>query len=239
MSSCFIALGSNQGQSSRAFDLAIKTLDSHPRFSLQRSSSNYRSTAMGSNAGGDYLNAVAEFETDVSLPEILEQLQSLEAQAGRQKKAPWESRTLDLDLLYCDDLVENTPQLSLPHPGAWYRRFVLTPMCEIAPGFVHPVYGETQSECLARIDRRPLTVQLVGCDIYSGSIEDLGHRFREVHFDSPLLPDPSEGLIVVGKKSDGLKESVPQVDLSKLPGDNLEALESVLQAVLGRCELAN
>jgi hypothetical protein len=113
------------------------------------------------------------------------------------------------------------------------------PMCEIAPEFRHPVYDESQTELLARIDRRPLTIQLVGCDIYSGKIDDLAHQFKEVTFDSPLLPDPTEGLIVFGKKSDGLKENVPQVDLSTLPGNNFEALESVLQAVIGRCETAN
>lgn len=239
MPQCFIALGSNQGQSSQLFDLTLKTLDSHPRFSLKRASAYYRSAAMGPAAGSDYLNAVAEFETDCSPIEILHQLQALENRSGRQKTAAWEPRTLDLDLLYVDDLVEESDDLQLPHPGAWYRRFVLMPMCEIAPEFKHPVYHESQTELLARIDRRPLNIQLIGCDIYSGNIDDLDHRYQAVSFESPLLPDPVEGLIVVGKKSEGLKDNVPQVDLSKLPGNNLEALESVLQAVIGRCETAN
>jgi len=239
MPQCFIALGSNQGKSASSFDLTLKTLDSHPRFSLTNASSYYRSAAMGAAAGPDFLNAVAEFETDCTPVEILEQLQSLEDRSGRQKSPPWGPRTLDLDLLYVDDLVVETTELTLPHPGAWYRRFVLMPMCEIAAEFKHPVYGESQSELLARIDHRPLRIQLIGCDIYSGSIDDLDHRFREISFESPLLPDPAEGLIVVGKKSEGLKENVPQIDLATLPGNNLEALESVLQAVIGHCEKAN
>lgn len=194
---------------------------------------------MGTAAGPDFLNAVAEFETDCTPAQILEQLQLQEDRAGRQRTSSWEPRILDLDLLYVDDLLEETPELSLPHPGAWYRRFVLMPMCDIAPDFKHPVYHESQSELLARIDRRPLLIQLIGCDIYSGNIDDLDHRFSQLTFDSPLLPDPTEGLIVVGKKSDGLKENVPQIDLSTLPGNNLEALESVLQAVIGHCEQAN
>jgi 2-amino-4-hydroxy-6-hydroxymethyldihydropteridine diphosphokinase len=239
MSRCFIAFGSNQGQSARTFDLALKTLDSHPRFSLKNASSYYRSAAMGPSAGSDFLNAVAEFETDWSPTDILEQLRLQEDRSGRQKTSAWGPRTLDLDLLYVDDLVQETAELTLPHPGAWYRRFVLMPMCEIAPEFKHPVYEENQSELLTRIDRRPLRIQLIGCDIYSGNIEDLDRRLSEVTFESPLLPDPSEGLIVVGRRSEGLKENVPQVDLSTLPGNNLEALESVLQAVIGHCEKAN
>lgn len=239
MPQCFIALGSNQGQSSQTFDLALKTLDSHPRFSLKRTSSYYRSAAMGASAGSDFLNAVAEFDVDCSPAEVLKQLQLMENRAGRQKSVAWEPRILDLDLIYFDNLVQETADLVLPHPGAWYRRFVLMPMCEIAPDYRHPVYHESQTELLARIDRRPLSIQLVGSDIYSGIIDDLGHRFRGVSFDSPLLPDPTEGLIVVGKKSEGLKENVPQIELSALPGNNLEALESVLQAVMGRCETAN
>jgi len=238
MTRCFIGLGSNRGNSSQAFDMALKTLDSHPHISLINTSPNYRSAAMGVGAGADFLNAVAECETDLSADEILAQLQTLEKQAGRIEKGTWGPRGLDLDLLYRGEDVNETDDLTLPHVGAWYRRFVLMPMCDIAPDFLHPVYHETQAELLARIDARPLNIQLIGCDIFSGNIGDLGQEFSEITFDSPLLPDPSEGLIVVGKKSDGLKEDVPQIDLSQFPGNNEEALKSVLQAVIGNCERA-
>ncbi|MBD3675160.1 MAG: 2-amino-4-hydroxy-6-hydroxymethyldihydropteridine diphosphokinase [Planctomycetaceae bacterium] len=238
MTRCFIGLGSNRGNSSQAFEMALKTLDSHPQISLTKTSPYYRSDAMGAGAGADFLNAVAECQCHLSAAEILAQLQTLEKQAGRIEKGSWGPRSLDLDLLYYGDQVTETQDLTLPHVGAWYRRFVLMPMCDIAPDFVHPLYQESQEQLLARIDARPLNIQLIGCDIYSGNIEDLGHQFKEVTFESPLLPDPTEGLIVVGKKSEGLKTDVPQVDLSQLPGNNLEALNSVLQAVIGQCERA-
>lgn len=218
--------------------MALKTLDSHPDISLTNTSPFYRSAAMGAGAGADFLNAVAECETTLSAPEILAQLQTLEKQAGRTEKGTWGPRGLDLDLLYFDDQISETSELTIPHVGAWYRRFVLMPMCDIAPDFMHPLYNEAQTQLLTRIDARPLNIQLIGCDIYSGNIDDLEHQFDEVTFESPLLPDPSEGLIVVGKKSDGLKADVAQVDLSQLPGNNLEALKSVLQAVIGNCERA-
>ncbi|MDC0307681.1 MAG: 2-amino-4-hydroxy-6-hydroxymethyldihydropteridine diphosphokinase [Planctomycetaceae bacterium] len=238
MSRCFIGLGSNRGNSSQAFDMALKTLDSHPHISLVNTSPFYRSDAMGAGAGADFLNAVAECETNLSADEVLTQLQTLEKQAGRIEKGTWGPRALDLDLLYRDDDVSETDDLTLPHVGAWYRRFILMPMCDIAADFRHPVYHETQAELLARIDARPLTIQLIGCDIFSGNIGDLANEFAEVTFESPLLPDPSEGLIVVGRKSEGLKTDVAQVDLSQLPGNNLDALKSVLQAVIGNCEKA-
>lgn len=218
--------------------MALKTLDSHPQISLVKTSPNYRSDAMGAGAGADFLNAVAECETELSANDLLTQLQTLEKQAGRTDKGTWGPRSLDLDLLYYGDEIRETDELTVPHVGAWYRRFVLMPMCDIAPSYVHPLYKESQTQLLARIDTRPLNIQLIGCDIYSGNIDDLEHEFKQVTFESPLLPDPTVGLIVVGKKSEGLKTNVAQVDLSQLPGNNLEALKSVLQAVIGNCERA-
>jgi len=238
MTRCFIGLGSNLGHSQQAFSLALKTLDSHPGFSIVETAPTYRSAAMGAGAGSDFLNSVVACDTQLAPREVLEQLQTLEKQAGRTEKKSWGPRNLDLDLLYYGEHLQEEDDLILPHPGAWYRRFVLMPMCDIAPEFEHPVYEATQRELLRRIDARPLTIQLIGCDIYSGNIHDLDQQFSEITFDSPLLPDPTDGLIVVGKKSEGLKTDVAQVDLSQLPGNNLEALKSVIQAVIGHCERA-
>lgn len=237
MPRCFVGLGGNQGDVGETFSLAIKTLDSHPSLSLSGVSSRYRSLSMGGDAGDSYLNAVAEFDASLSAEEFLSRLQAVEQQFGRVRRQPWGPRPLDLDLLYYGDLVQRTPELCVPHTSAWYRRFVLVPMCEIAADFPHPVFGLTQAELLARIDVRPLAIQLTGCDaIPDGTLNDLVRRFGDVRFERTIIPDPDEGLIVLGREKTPLNPNLPAIRLSELPHEPARSLQSVLEAALGTCE---
>ena len=235
MTRCYIGIGGNQGKLAETFAMALKSLDSLPGMELQQTSANYRSSAMGSDAGDTFTNAVAEFETTLEPHAILQNLQKVESQFGRDRAQVWGPRTLDLDLLYLGDLEIREDDLVLPHPHAWYRRFVLVPLCEIAPDFLHPVYKQSQAEFLRRIDLRPLEFQLIGCDIYSETLNDITREFADVKFDAPFLPDPETGIIVCGKKSTGVGENTPAVELNSLPGNDLESLKSVLQATMGTC----
>ena len=88
-----------------------------------------------------------ELETLLTPFELLEKLQQVERQAGRERKVHWGPRTLDLDLLLYDDCVIDTETLTVPHPDMQNRDFVLAPLCEIAPFVRHPSLERRQNRC--------------------------------------------------------------------------------------------
>jgi len=98
-----------------------------------------------------FVNAVVMLAGELEPAVVLERLLAIEARFGRERGARNAARTLDLDLLDYDGLVMTTPSLSLPHPRLHERRFVLAPLCEIAPGWRHPQLNATAAELLARL----------------------------------------------------------------------------------------
>ena len=86
------------------------------------------------------MNYVVEIETTLNPLPLLELLKSIEGEAGRSNnKIRYGPRILDLDIIFFDDIVMDTPQLVIPHPRMHKRRFVLKPICDIDPGIIHPV----------------------------------------------------------------------------------------------------
>jgi 2-amino-4-hydroxy-6-hydroxymethyldihydropteridine diphosphokinase len=103
-----------------------------------------------------FVNAVAALETDLAPETLLAALQRLEALAGRRvERARGKNRTLDLDLLLYGDLVRETPPPALPHPRMHRRRFVLEPICAVAPDALHPRLGRPVRELLAALAPGP------------------------------------------------------------------------------------
>ena len=136
----YVALGANLGDARATVNAAIEALDHLPQTRLLRASSLYR-TAPWEASGPDFINAVAAIETALGAHELLRALQALELQAGRERPYRNAPRTLDLDLLTMDGISLATPELTLPHPRAHERAFVLAPLAELAPQLEIPGHG--------------------------------------------------------------------------------------------------
>ncbi len=137
MTSAWIGLGANLGDCEAALQEAVRALAALPGTRVLRLSSLYRSAPI--DAGGpDYFNAVAEIATSLEPLVLLDALQAIENQAGRERPYRNAPRTLDLDLLRFGDAHIDHPRLRVPHPRMHERAFVLLPLAEIAPDLVAP-----------------------------------------------------------------------------------------------------
>lgn len=153
MPSCLLALGSNLGDRETTLGSALKALEAVTSIHLLRHSKWLSSRPVGmAGSRHEFLNGAAVIETTLEPAALLEVLQSVETQYGRQPGADWADRTLDLDLLLYDDRIIETATLSVPHPRMSFRRFVLEPAAEVASDLVHPVLGWTIGQLRNHLD---------------------------------------------------------------------------------------
>jgi 2-amino-4-hydroxy-6-hydroxymethyldihydropteridine diphosphokinase len=150
----YVALGSNQGDSQAQVRGAFRALAAMPDTQLLRRSSLYLTPPWGVTNQPDFVNAVAELETDLSPVALLQALLEIEHRAGRRRDgARWGPRTLDLDLLLYADQVLDEPGLTVPHPRMAERAFVLLPLAELEPTLKIPGLGRVDV-LLGRVDAR-------------------------------------------------------------------------------------
>ena len=144
----FIGLGSNLADPVGQVSHALAALDSLPQTRVVRRSSLYRSAPVGYLDQPDFINAVAQLETELAPRALLEALLALEHECGRTREFRNAPRTLDLDVLLYDDLVHHEHGLTIPHPQMHLRAFVLQPLLEIAPDCVIPGVGTAADAAL-------------------------------------------------------------------------------------------
>lgn len=139
----FLGLGSNLGDRRQHLRDALAGLEA---VGLVAVSPVYETEPVGGPVGQQpYLNLVAELDTDLTARELLGVCRRLEAGAGRVRGERWGPRTLDVDVLWIEGVTVDEPDLQVPHPRMWERRFVLAPLADLAPELV-PADRKERSE---------------------------------------------------------------------------------------------
>jgi 2-amino-4-hydroxy-6-hydroxymethyldihydropteridine diphosphokinase len=146
MATAYIGLGSNLGDRLTTLRMAIKQLETLGR--IAGVSSLYETEPVGYLEQPRFLNAVVALDTALPPDDLLLALLGIERNQGRIRSVPNAPRTLDLDLLMVDNMIGETPKLTLPHPRLHERAFVLVPLAEIAPELVHPGFEKTIPQLL-------------------------------------------------------------------------------------------
>lgn len=154
----FIALGSNLQDPATQIAAALAALDQLPESQVISRSSLYQTAPVGYDQQPDFINAAATLMTSLEPLALLRALLALETQFGRERPFPNAPRVLDLDLLLYDDLVMNTPELTLPHPRMHERAFVLLPLSEIAPELIIPDKGRITGLLTVCQDSAPVKI---------------------------------------------------------------------------------
>ncbi|MBZ8117289.1 2-amino-4-hydroxy-6-hydroxymethyldihydropteridine diphosphokinase [Roseovarius sp. LXJ103] len=173
---CLIALGANLpsklGAPKETLSAGLAALGAEG-LRVAEVSAFYASPCFPAGAGPDYVNAAARLETDLGAAEILAALHRVEAQMGRERVRRWGRRTLDLDLISLGDQVHPDPvrhaewrnlplaaqmerapdELILPHPRMQDRAFVLIPLADVAPSWVHPILGRSVAQMVADLPK--------------------------------------------------------------------------------------
>lgn len=243
MTTCLIGLGGNVGNVPQTIVGALQTLSQSPGVRVERWSSLYRTAPVGPDAGSEFVNAAAMLETTLPPQELLTCLLSVENGFGRQRDIVWGPRTLDLDLLFFgDEIINDLPVLQVPHSGCWYRRFVLDPLFELVPHFVHPEKQQSITELRDRLLVRPFRLEVLDlARSVDPILRSLQTQFPDAELRAIRQPDEisadDAGLTI--RLDSGplppwaalLKSRVGWLDVSTRLGDRQQKLINILRSV--------
>jgi 2-amino-4-hydroxy-6-hydroxymethyldihydropteridine diphosphokinase len=152
MPTVYLALGSNLGDRPAALQAAITALP--PKVQVLAESPVYETPPWGVPDQPSFLNMVIEGKTSLSPRKLLAHVKAIELQLGRVPSIRFGPRKIDIDILFYDDRIIETPELIVPHPRLQERAFVLVPLADLAPGLVHPLLGCQVRELLAEVDAK-------------------------------------------------------------------------------------
>ena len=148
MHTTYIGFGSNIGNRLSFIRDALHVLSQTDGIIIKEISSLYETEPVGNEDQGKFLNGVVAIETHLSPQTLLTTLKVIETKVGRRHRKRWGPREIDLDVLIYGEMCLRTSELIIPHPEMHNRRFVLTPLAEIAPDVVHPVLNVTINDML-------------------------------------------------------------------------------------------
>ncbi len=158
MPTVYLGLGSNLGDRAANLRAALQRLEAAGVRVLALSPF-YETEPVGYRDQPDFLNAACRAETDLSPHDLLHAIKAIEAAMGRRPSFRNAPRPIDVDILFYDDLVLDTPDLMIPHPRLAERAFVLVPLADIAPELRHPVLGCTVAALLAALHNTQYVVR--------------------------------------------------------------------------------
>ncbi|MCE5175364.1 MAG: 2-amino-4-hydroxy-6-hydroxymethyldihydropteridine diphosphokinase [Bacteroidales bacterium] len=152
MAIVYLGLGSNLGQKEHHLELAISEIEKQIGHIVARSAF-YESAPWGFESSSYFLNACVAVETTLNPQECLLAITDIEKRLGRSKKLTkgYADRVIDVDILFYDQMILQEEGLTIPHPLLHQRLFVLNPLSEIAPDFIHPLFKKTIKNLLKEI----------------------------------------------------------------------------------------
>lgn len=197
-----IALGANLGDRGETVSQAIDELAADPAFSLLGRSNLLATKPVGGpGEQPDFINAASKYETNLSPEEVHQKLIEIEHQHGRIRALRWGARSLDLDLLLYDDVVLETPKLTLPHPRMSFRKFVMQPAAEVAAEMIHPQLGATMGQLWEQLVNSPPVIELAtppgptAWRLCEEVQKKLGKEVVSIPLTAPHWPDSVQELV--------------------------------------------
>jgi 2-amino-4-hydroxy-6-hydroxymethyldihydropteridine diphosphokinase len=146
----YLALGTNLGDRPANLQAAVAALP--PAVTVLEKSPVYETQPWGVTDQPAFLNMVIKGKTRQGPQNLMRHLKLLEARLGRLPSIRYGPRKIDIDLLFYDDMLLNTPELTIPHPGLHERAFVLVPLADLAAELIHPVFGKSIRQLLGELD---------------------------------------------------------------------------------------
>lgn len=164
MAIVYLSLGSNLGDRVGYIQQAVSLLGANPNINIVATSSFYETEPWQMHSENWFVNAVIQISTPLQPEELLKECKNIETMLGRKREEgsnTYSDRTIDIDIIFYDNLILNTPNLTIPHRFFHRRVFMLVPMLEIAQDFVHPLFNKTVEKLYDEIEN-PEMVCLYG-----------------------------------------------------------------------------
>ncbi len=164
MAIVYLSLGSNLGDRVGYIQQAVSLLGANPNINIVATSSFYETEPWQMHSENWFVNAVIQISTTLQPEELLKECKNIETMLGRKREEgsnTYSDRTIDIDIIFYDNLILNTPNLTIPHRFFHRRVFMLVPMLEIAQDFVHPLFNKTVEKLYDEIEN-PEMVCLYG-----------------------------------------------------------------------------
>lgn len=152
MNNVYLGLGSNVGKRKKNIEIALEKIQAHSDISLIQISKEYETLAVSQFKQPNYINSVAQIDTFLTPLELLDFTELIEKDMGRTTKGLGDPRIIDIDILFYNDDVISDDRLTIPHALAHERLFVLNPLYDIAPQYVHPILGQSIEELRSELN---------------------------------------------------------------------------------------
>ncbi|MFN4111743.1 MAG: 2-amino-4-hydroxy-6-hydroxymethyldihydropteridine diphosphokinase, partial [Ignavibacteria bacterium] len=156
----YLLLGSNKGNRLLNLIQSLLMINSIDKITIKKISSLYETEPYGVKGQTNFINQVVEIQTEFRPLELHEKLLSIEKAIGRSSKGDFQPREIDIDILFYNSEIINTQKLTIPHYDLHNRRFVLEPLNELNPDFIHPVFKKSVKELLSQLKENLIVKKL-------------------------------------------------------------------------------